>query len=304
MAKLATLVIFLLIPLILVRTIFAVTIFSENFESGTLSGWSSSGGGATATASQEAAHNGSYSIKVSHDKTSSYGYQITIQNIEPGMFYEGSAYGKSQDSSLNAFFVRVAWYSTIDASGSQLSTPSDSNQGASGSDWTQLSTGAIQAPSNANSAKLRLVLTSKTSGQLANAYYDDVLFKEAVAPMPSPSPSPSPNPSPSPSPLKSPSPSPTALPKSPWPSPLKSQAPTPPVLGQSTQSATPSASPSPAPTSSPENFLDKIKNNSKTALILVGSGLILIGLSSAFYLWYSKLLGKDKIKNPDDEKDD
>lgn len=48
----------------------------------------------------------------------------------------------------------------------------------------------------------------------------------------------------------------------------------------------------PSPPSKPESFLEKIKNNPKTAIVLIGAGLVLVGLLSAFYVWYSKLLGK------------
>ncbi|MBI2599047.1 carbohydrate binding domain-containing protein, partial [Candidatus Curtissbacteria bacterium] len=126
MAKLAALLVILSLLLISPKNVSAVTLFSTDFEDQSLSGWSASGGGATAVISQEAAKSGNYSIKVTHDKTSSYGFQTTIQNIEQGMFYEASAYGKSQDPNVNVFFVRVAWYSTTDGSGSQLSSPNDS----------------------------------------------------------------------------------------------------------------------------------------------------------------------------------
>lgn len=143
---------------------FAVTLLNTDFETASLSAWLSSGGGAIATISADTAKSGKYSIKVTHDKTSSYGYQTTIQNIEPGMFYEASAYAKSQDPNISAFFIRVAWYVSTDGSPPQLSSPNVSNQGSVNSDWVQLFTGSIQAPSNANSAKLRLVLTSKATG--------------------------------------------------------------------------------------------------------------------------------------------
>ncbi len=129
------------------------------------------------------------------------------------------------------------------------------------------------------------------------------LIAEYIPPAQNPSPTPAKSPNPTSTPLKSPSPSPTALPKSPSPSPLKSPTPETSVLGESSQSATPSASPSPL-ISKQQNPLDAIKNNPKTALILVGSGLILIGLSSAFYLWYSKFLGKSQVKEKEENEDD
>lgn len=123
-------------------------------------------------------------------------------------------------------------------------------------------------------------------------------------PTPTNTPTPSPSPSPTPSPQKSPSPSPQPAILSTINPSTKPQAIDPPqVLAESSKSATPSASPTPPPPSKPESFLDKIKNNSKTAIVLVGSGLILIGLSSAFYVWYSKLLGKGQSAEKNQNED-
>lgn len=295
MTKLAAFVIGFLAFFVFTKLVFAVTLFSEGFESGVISTWSSSGGGATAAVSTDTAHSGTYSIKVSHDKTSSYGFQTIIQNIEPGMFYEISGFGKPASNNIASYFVRVAWYASQDGSGSQLSVPNDSNSGASSdSDWVKLSTNAIQAPSNANSAKVRLVLTANTSGQQASAYFDDIAFNEAAAPPPSPLSSPSPTPSPQ----KSPSPTPTPI-KSPSPSPLKSPTPEPLVLGESSRSSTVSAN-----YVSPTPPLQVSQNNAKLPIVLAGAGLILIGLSSGFYLWYSKLLGKSQADKQEEDEND
>lgn len=162
--------------------VFASTLFGTDFENQDISIWSSSGGGASATISSEFSKSGSNSLKIQHDKTSSYGYQLVIPNIEGGMFYQAKGYGRSSDPSTASYFIRIAWYSSSDGSGSQLSTPSDSNLGSPNNDWAELATVVIQAPQTANSAKLRLVLTSKTSGSMATAFFDDVSFAEAVAP--------------------------------------------------------------------------------------------------------------------------
>ncbi len=173
---------FLLFGLIMPKKVFAVSLFSSDFENQNISAWSSSGGGASATISSELSKSGNYSLKIQHDKTSSYGYQILISNIEGGMFYQAQAFGKSGDISTDSFFIRVAWYSSSDGSGSQLSTPSDSNLVTVSNDWAELKTSVIQAPSLANSAKFRLVLTSKSQGTLASAFFDNVSFEEAIAP--------------------------------------------------------------------------------------------------------------------------
>ncbi|MDP2632615.1 MAG: lamin tail domain-containing protein [Candidatus Curtissbacteria bacterium] len=112
---------------------------------------------------------------------------------------------------------------------------------------------------------------------------------------PTPTPTPTPTPSPSPSPTqtsstaKSPSPSPIST-KSPSPTPK----PSPKVLAEKdSQSSTPSAqqeTPSPSPSPSAENSSPKFK----VAGLLSGTGLALIGVSFALYLWYSKRLPKNE----------
>lgn len=128
------------------------------------------------------------------------------------MFYQGLGFGKSDSSDLQGFFIRVAWYASSDGSGSQLSSPSDSNIGSVGSEWTELKTSAIQAPQSANSAKFRLVLNSKTAGSLVNVFFDDVSFIESVAPTQTPTESPTPTKSPTSTPTTKVTPTPTLTP--------------------------------------------------------------------------------------------
>lgn len=233
-ASLTLLLIFLTIP----THSYAASLFSSDFEDQNISSWNSSGGGASASVSSELSKNGNFALKVQNDKTSSYGYQILIPDIEGGMFYQAQAFGKSNNAFTNNFFIRIAWYSTNDGSGSQISTPSDSNQGTINDNWAELKTSAIQAPSLANSAKFRLVLTSKSAGNIASAFFDDVNFEEAVAPTPTPTDTPTKEPTPT---------------KTPTPAPFKTPTPTPstkPTVTKTTaKSATKSANLSGIPTS-------------------------------------------------------
>ncbi|MBI2599090.1 lamin tail domain-containing protein [Candidatus Curtissbacteria bacterium] len=107
-------------------------------------------------------------------------------------------------------------------------------------------------------------------------------------------PSPSPSPSPTPTPSPSPSPSPSPKPPSPSPSPSKSPSPSPtqkPILGESTFNTNPTPTPKASPSGQEES------SKTRFSLILIGSGLILIGFSSAFYMWYSKLLGNGENRS-------
>lgn len=110
-------------------------------------------------------------------------------------------------------------------------------------------------------------------------------------PTPSPSPTPSPTPTsastPTPTPIKSPTPSPKPTPKpTPKASPSPSSQP-PTVLGETTDPTPADPTPSPEPES---GTLSK----TKAAALITGAGAILIALSFGFYLWYSKLLGREK----------
>ena len=215
----------------------AVELLSDGFENG-IGSWSSSGGGSTATVSAELARTGTYSLKVQHDKTSSYGFQKTISNTEGGMFYKASGYGKTTDTYVASYFIRVAWYSSTDGSGSQLSSPNDSNSATTiNGDWALLTTNSIQAPSTANSAKVRLVLTSMTSGQITSAYFDDIIFQESIAPTATPTNTPTPTltPTPTPTPTKTPTPIPNTPTSKPSITPTSKLLPTD-ILGESTES--------------------------------------------------------------------
>lgn len=191
------------------------------------------------------------------------------------MFYQAKAFGKSSNTSTDSFFIRVAWYSSSDGSGSQLSTPSDSNQGAVSDDWAELKTGVIQAPSSANSAKFRLVLTSKSAGTLASVFFDNVSFEEAVAPTSTLTPTPAPQNTQTPTPTKSPAPASNAASATP-----KSSTPVPSVLfddigsdeavlGESSESATLSPS-STQNSKSKEIVLSSRENNIGKILIILG----------------------------------
>lgn len=261
-----------------VRPVFAVTLLSTGFEDGTTGSWSSSGGGASATISADIVRTGSYSIKIQHDKTSSYGFQNVVQNIEGGMFYQASGYGKTTDANTASFFIRVAWYSSADGSGSQLSSPNDSNiETTINGDWLLLTTNSIQAPASANSAKIRLVLTSKTSGQLAYAYFDDIVFQESIAPTNTPTPTsvPTSTPVPTNTPTPKPTPTPTLIPT---PSPTPTIVLPTEVLGESTESAIPTEAQLEIKATESSKQKQKVLGEqvNNTPKILVGIGVIFL----------------------------
>lgn len=163
---------------------------NSDFESGNLEPWISSGGGAAAVVSTESALNGGYSLKVQNSKVFSYGFQQTIKDLEGGMFYEVGGFGMSNDSQTDSYFLRVAWYESSDGSGSQMSSPVDTQKiTAKDGKWYKFSM-VVQAPASARSAKVRLIVTSSSDGFLATAYFDDIYFIESVSPPVSSTPTP------------------------------------------------------------------------------------------------------------------
>lgn len=202
------LVVFTIVSFVLPISCFASSLFSTDFENGSLDNWSSSGGSTTASISAEQKRSGNYALKVMSDKTSSFGYQYAVGGIESGAFYEIGGYGKTDDPNTNSFSLRVAWYK--DGSNAQLSSVNESNIVSGSSDWVSITTGTIQAPALATSAKVRLVMTVKIQGQMARVFFDDIVFNEAIAPTSMPtvtsSPTSIPTPTRSPTPIKTPTP--------------------------------------------------------------------------------------------------
>lgn len=272
------------------RIILAQNLLSNgDFESGNTEFWSSSGGSATATISSELIHNGIYSLKVQHDKSSSYGFQQVIKDLEGGMFYELVGFGATKDPQTASYFLRVAWYETNDGSGSQLTSPIDTEKATNiDGEWVQFSM-IVQSPTNAHSAKVRLVLTTKNSGVSASAYFDDILFQESVAPTPTPTLEPTDMPTPTSTPTPRP-PTPTPTPKqtvvpslTPKPT-FKTASESGEVLGE--KEATLSAFyPYEATEGAEENEATSSAKNKLWPKIFLVVGLLLVFVS-AFWLWY------------------
>ncbi len=271
--------IFLFLP----EKVFAANFLqNSDFESGVVEPWSSSGGGATATISAELIHGGIYALKVQHSKTASYGFQQAVQNIEGGMFYKVSGYGATMDSNISSYFLRVAWYASSDGSGSQLSSPNDTNKGerVDGS-WIQFES-IGQAPINAQSAKIRLVISSKSDGVLASVNFDDITFQESVAPTPTLTPSPTPilTSTPTSTPTSQPTHTPTPTPKPSTPTPTvlslaagsagtdRSNQEAEKILGEATTIPSPTTSETPKSATLLENW--------PVITSLLGGGLLLI----------------------------
>jgi len=93
-------------------------------------------------------------------------------SIQPGGYYEASVEALAGAGSESAF-LRLSWYANGDGSGQAIASIDslDSVKQAAGA-FHRLTSGPIQAPAEANTVKLRLMLRP-ASGDPAAAYFDD-----------------------------------------------------------------------------------------------------------------------------------
>lgn len=266
---------------------------NSGFESSLGGEWSKSGGGATATTSAAIKRSGNYSLKVEHDKTGSYGFQQTVSDLEGGMFYEASVYAATTSTNVSAYFIRVAWYSSSDGTGSQMQAPNDSEkENLLTGEWTLLSQ-TVQAPVDAKSAKLRLVFNTTSSGSFGFVYFDDVVFRE-VSETPTPTPTPAPTKSPSPAPTKTPTPTPMTT-STPEPTPIELAMDQEEVLGIS---GIGEETPTPAPTEKPKASSTSPKGILFASLLVI-AGVGLVGFSA--YSFFAQRSASDRIEDYEEE---
>ncbi|HRN70831.1 MAG TPA: lamin tail domain-containing protein [Candidatus Woesebacteria bacterium] len=113
---------------------------------------------------------GSTSAQITNTSTSSYGIEQIILDINPQMAYQITGFIKTGNPIPSKVFIRIAWYESVDGTGSQLKTE-DSTSITNETDWQEITLQAVP-PSNAKSAKIRLLLSNGT------AYFDSVSIAE------------------------------------------------------------------------------------------------------------------------------
>ncbi|MEO8540999.1 MAG: lamin tail domain-containing protein [bacterium] len=131
--------------------------------------------GGTMLATGDAA-GGSYAACLDSD-TSSTKWLYQVVPVDGGAWYSAGVTGKV--TGPGAVSIRVSWYTSSDGSGSQI----DQAEGnvSSASSWTSLALGPLQTPSEANSARVRLVL--RPDGP-STACFDNARFDPTSAPPP------------------------------------------------------------------------------------------------------------------------
>jgi len=202
---LITLAVLLAIFLFSPKNVFGQNLLkNSDFEEG-IDPWEISGGGATASIISNPIRTGISAVEVKNSSTFSYGIQQIVDKISEGKTYRLLGYVKITDANVEKAFLRIGWY---DESGEQKSV-SDSNQVTGLSDWSELVVEKV-VPPGIVSAKVRAILSSKTKGVLAFAYFDDLSFGEVTL---STSATPTFAPTPTPTKMLTPTPTNTPTPK-------------------------------------------------------------------------------------------
>jgi len=159
-----------------------------DFEDATpLYGWAHQGGEAYLSDGYVSADH----VAVLHSTTTSTKWLHQAVLVEPGGWYEASAMLGTQSVADRAW-LRLAWYASLDGSGSQLAVEdSEEVGGAAGA----VAVGPVQAPPGAQSVRVRLMLRPGSSS-FAMLAADFVTLARTAPPTPTPTRSPTPTPTP------------------------------------------------------------------------------------------------------------
>ena len=102
-------------------------------------------------------------------------------DVEAGSYYRLQAKALKNDPGAREALLRISWYESADGSGNQLSTSDSPALTGQSLRFATLDTGPVQAPPEARSAKVRLLLRPASAASTA-IYFDDVRFGETTAP--------------------------------------------------------------------------------------------------------------------------
>jgi hypothetical protein len=116
---------------------------------------------------------------VSRTDSTKWLYQTVA--VQGGSYYHLSALALKDGPAAREALLRISWYASADGSGSQISTADSEPLTGDHAAFAPLDTGPAQAPAEARSARLRLLLRP-ASAALATVYFDDVRFQETDAP--------------------------------------------------------------------------------------------------------------------------
>jgi outer membrane biosynthesis protein TonB len=138
-------------------------------------------------------------------RTASTKWAFQTVAVEGGEAYVLSGYALKNDANVAAAYLRLSWYASPDGSGSLIDSVDSTTRLTDDSPGFRfLSTGAVVAPAEAASAKVRLVLDPLSEAE-GTVYFDDISFGgTTMVTQPEETPQPSPSPASSESPKASP----------------------------------------------------------------------------------------------------
>jgi hypothetical protein len=164
--------------------------FEEAREDGSPYAWHKVGGEIAVT--DLASREGSHSLEfTSRTKSTKWAYQ-TIR-VNPGKHYRAAAWGSIRGG-VSGLILRISWYASGDGSGPAIDsvdseeltaalaqTNRDSIEPASAPSplFQALTTGVVQAPAEARSARVRLLMRPQSEA-LGAAHFDAVVFDETA----------------------------------------------------------------------------------------------------------------------------
>ncbi len=107
--------------------------------------------------------------------TASTKWAYQVVRVQADETYEFSGYLRP-DSGVAEAYLRVSWYESPDGSGRMIGSVDSTVRLSGGStEYVFATTGAVQAPPDANSARLRVMLSPKSAAP-ATVYLDDLAF--------------------------------------------------------------------------------------------------------------------------------
>lgn len=146
----------------------------ESVSGGQPIGWAKNGGTLGVSANAAA---GSWAATL-HSATASTKWIHQAVPVTGGEWYRVGADARVA-SGKGTVFLRIAWYKSHDGSGAMMaSVEGDATEAAQ---WTRLAAGPIQAPREANSARVRLMLRPASDDVVIGAF-DNVVFEPTEAP--------------------------------------------------------------------------------------------------------------------------
>jgi len=114
-------------------------------------------------------------------RTESTKWLFQTVGVRGGSYYRLRAMALKSGAAVQETLLRVSWYASADGSGAQLATADSQPLTADSPRFAGLDTGPVQAPAEARSARVRLLLRP-TSSAPATAYFDDVSFVATASP--------------------------------------------------------------------------------------------------------------------------